>query len=90
MNDDREMLEVAEALLAQEEESERLRERVQTLEAALRKVLPIAERMQAACASGSTYCYDNEYDYADADRYAAAIAEAKVALVPAPREGDRA
>lgn len=46
----------------------------------LKEVLPIAERMQDACSSGETKCYDNEYDMRDSVSYQQTIDKIKVFL----------
>jgi len=46
--------------------------------AALKELIPIAERIQKACEDGDTKCYDNEYDAQDAIEYKSAIENAKL------------
>ena len=44
-------------------------ETIKELKEALKKVIPIAERMQSSCEDGETKCYDNEHDSNDAVAY---------------------
>jgi hypothetical protein len=46
----------------------------------IKELLPIAERMQSACESGETLCYDNDLDLSDAKNYKSAIDRAKALL----------
>lgn len=47
---------------------------------ALQDILPIAQRMQAACEKGDVLNFDNDFDMADAVDYAERIAKAIAAL----------
>lgn len=46
----------------------------------IKELLPIAERMQSACESGETLCYDNDLDLSDAKNYKSIIDRAKALL----------
>jgi len=54
--------------------------REKELEEALRKVLPIAKRMQAACGSGRMISYDTEHDEVDSAMYELTINDAEQTL----------
>lgn len=50
--------------------------REKAMEEAIDKLLPLAQRIQAACEDGDVLNYDNEYDQRDAIEYEKVIAEA--------------
>ena len=57
-----------------------LREKYDAVVEALKELIPIAERMQSACASGETFDYSNEHDFRDSQEYQSAIDRAKSLL----------
>jgi hypothetical protein len=60
-----------------EQQNHKLREVLRQAKDQINSLLPLAERMQAACDSGESKNYDNDWDAADARSYHGRIVNAK-------------